>query len=187
MLAYVFWHWRRDDVPAPQYEMLQQRFHEALSEAPPEGFVQSTTAAIRAAPWANGGRDAYEDWYLVNGSASLDPLETAAITAGRKLPHDAAAAAAAGGTAGLYKLRLGAPPSGSRQHAWFAKPSGMSYEALFQAMAPLVEEGGGALWIRQMVLGPTPEICLDTVRPVRIPGAFHALAFPLRTVWPPAE
>jgi hypothetical protein len=39
MLAYVFWHWRRPDVPAASYEALQRRFHAALGAAPPAGFL----------------------------------------------------------------------------------------------------------------------------------------------------
>ena len=107
MLAYVFWHWRRPEVPAAAYEALQHRFHAALEAAPPAGFIGSCSVAIACAPWAAGGGEAYEDWYLVDGSAGLDPLNAAAVSASRQGPHDAAAAAADGGTAGLYLLRLG--------------------------------------------------------------------------------
>ena len=107
MLAYVFWHWRRPQVPAASYETLQRGFHAALAAAPPPGFLRSSTLSIAGAPWAAGGGEAYEDWYLVDGTAALDPLNDAAVTASRRQPHDAAAAAAAGGTAGLYRLRLG--------------------------------------------------------------------------------
>jgi len=33
MLAYVFWHWRRGDVPPDRYEELQRRFHAVLQAA----------------------------------------------------------------------------------------------------------------------------------------------------------
>ena len=116
MLAYVFWHWRRPDVPAASYEALQRRFHAALGAAPPAGFLGSRSLAITGAPWADGGNEAYEDWYLLEGSAALDPLNAAAVSASRQAPHDAAAAVAGGGTAGLYLLRLGSagepPPRG---------------------------------------------------------------------------
>ena len=101
MLAYVFWHWRRPACPPP-YEALQRRFHAALEAAPPAGFSGSRSLAIAGAPWAADGGQAYEDWYLLEGSAALDPLNAAAVTASRQQPHDAAAAAAEGGTAGLY-------------------------------------------------------------------------------------
>ena len=108
MLAYVFWHWPRAGVPAAEYEDLQRRFHAALQAAPSAGFLGSRCLALAGAPWAGGGGPAYEDWYLLEGSAALDPLNAAAVTASRQAPHDAAAAVADGGTAGLYTLRLAA-------------------------------------------------------------------------------
>lgn len=186
VLAYVFWHWRRDEVPAPQYETLQQRFHQALAEAPPDGFLGSSSFAIERCPWAHAGGAAYEDWYRMRDSAAIDALETGAITASRKLPHDGAAAVAAGGTAGLYKLRLGDATLRPRVATWFAKPAGVSYEALFEEMLPFVRDGRGALWVRKMVLGPTPEMCLHCHEELALPGAFQATRVAVRAVWPPS-
>jgi hypothetical protein len=186
MLAYVFWHWRRDDVAASEYEQAQRRFHAALRDAPSAGFSRSHSAALRGAPWAAGGGEAYEDWYLVDVSAALDPLNTAAITASRAAPHDAAAALAAGGAAGLYTLRGGrALNAGAPRHAqWFSKPAGMSYAALDAALAEVLQREGAALWMRYMVLGPTPEFCLQSRTPVMLPTPFTALPLQLRPVWP---
>ena len=47
MLAYVFWHWRRPDVPAASYEALQRRFHAALGAAPPPGLPGLALAGDR--------------------------------------------------------------------------------------------------------------------------------------------
>jgi hypothetical protein len=99
-------------------------------------------------------------------------------------PHDAAAALAAGGAAGLYVLRAGAPVTAPRHAAWFAKPSGMSYGALDAALAPVVAAPDVALWMRFMVLGPTPEFCLHSRAPLRLPPPCVATAFELRGVWP---
>ena len=184
MLAYVFWHWPRADAPAEAYEALQRPFHEGLRSAPPAGFLGSRVLAVAGAPWAAEGRDAYEDWYLVEGSAALDPLNQVAVSAPRRAAHDAAAAAAAGGTAGLYRLRLGEPGDPPRAAAWFAKPPGMSYSTLFTTLEPLVRSEGAALWGRQMTLGPTPEFCLQSARPVELPAAFFPVAVRYRTVWP---
>ena len=184
MLAYVFWHWRRPDVPAAPYEALQRRFHAALGAAPPPGFLRSRSLAITGAPWAAGGNEAYEDWYLVEGSAALDPLNVAAVSASRQAPHDAAAAAADGGTAGLYLLRSGSAGEAPRTATWFAKPAGQSYAALFALLEPLVRAEGGALWGRQMVLGPTPEFCLHTARPVALPAPLVPVPLHFRPVWP---
>lgn len=182
MLAYVFWHWPRGDVPAADYETAQRRFHAALAAAPPHGFLRSWSVAITGAPWAGGG-EAYEDWYLVESSAALDPLNAAAISGSRQAPHDAAAALASGGTAGLYSLRLGAPDVPPRSATWFSKPAGMSYAELFATLKPLVQEHATALWGRQMTLGPAPEFCLHAVRPAALPRPLEPLALDCRPLW----
>ncbi len=184
-LAYVFWHWRRAGVSEPSYVELQRRFHAALAEAPPPGFLGSHSAAIRGVSWAAAGADAYEDWYLVEGTAALDPLNQAAVTASRQLAHDAAAAAAQGGTAGLYRLRRGSGAGAHRTAAWFAKPDGMSYAELDAALEPLLVRSDGALWGRQMTLGPTPEFCLHTPDPVDLPAPFIAQLVSRSPIWPP--
>ena len=111
LLAYVFWHWRQASAERGAYESAQQAFQRVLTASPSAGFVRSFSHAVMGAPWANQGGEAYEDWYLVRDAASLDPLEEAAVTAGRKAPHDAAASLAAAGTAGLYHLKLGGLPA----------------------------------------------------------------------------
>jgi hypothetical protein len=188
VLAYVFWHWRRQDIGRENYEQRQQRFHAALSAAPSTGFVTSRSVAIRGAPWAASGGEAYEDWYLLDGAAALDPLNDAAVTAPRRLPHDAAAAAADGGTAGLYRLRRGSVGDEVPTLAmWFSKPAGMGYDQLFSALEPPLRSPAGALWCRQMVLGPTPEFCLQSSAPVALPAPIVSLLIQLRPIWPTAS
>jgi hypothetical protein len=185
----VFWHWPRADVPAAEYEAVQRRFHEALRDAPPEGFIGSRSLALAGAPWTSadggvGGNGAYEDWYFVQGSAALDPLNAAAVSAARRGPHDTAAAAADGGTAGLYLLRRGTLADPPLIATWFAKPRGMTYAALFATLDPLIRAEGAALWGRQMTLGPTPEFCLHTRTAVELPAMFFPVALRCRPVWP---
>ena len=184
VLAYVFWHWPRADVEPGRYEDLQRRFHAALQAAPSPGYLRSHSAGFSGAAWAGNGGEAYEDWYLVDGSAALDPLNDAAVSASRQSAHDAAAAVAAGGTAGLYRLRSGNLVEAPRQACWFGKPDGMSYSAFYSALQPLLADTGGALWGRQMTLGPTPEFCLHTVEPVAVPEPFKTLRVVLRPIWP---
>lgn len=186
MLAYAFWHWRRPEVPAPDYESHQRIFQAVLSEHPPEGFLRATTVRFSGAPWANDGGEAYEDWYLVRGMADLERLNQAAVTAARKSPHDAVARLAAGGTAGLYSLKAGAPLSMPVVAIWFGKPAGLSYPILFERLAPLIAATEGTLWMRQMVLGPTPEFCLQTAALVALPPEYAAQSFTREPVWPPA-
>ena len=183
MLAYVFWHWRQPSVAREEYESAQQAFHQALVAAPSDGFTRSFSHALAGASWANDGDEAYEDWYLVRDFSALGPLNDAAISASRQAPHDVAAALAGGGTAGLYRLRLGDAPRSPRSAQWFSKPQGVSYPQLFAAVEPVLRPVGGSLWIRQMVLGPTPEFCLLAGEPAQLPPVLQMLAFPLRPVW----
>lgn len=183
LLAYVFWHWRQPSAERAAYEAAQHAFQHALAESPSDGFVRSFSHAIVGAPWANQGGEAYEDWYLVRDSAALDPLDTAAVTAGRKGAHDAAASLAAAGTAGLYQLKLGATPTAPRSAQWFVKPAGMSYPQLFASIEPALDPVGGSLWVRRMTLGPAPEFCVLAREPATLAPPFHMFAFQLRPVW----
>jgi hypothetical protein len=184
MLAYVFWHWRRPTATAADYEAAQRRFHAALAAAPSPGFIRSFSVAFQGAPWAADRGEAYEDWYLIDGSAALDPLNAAAISASRQAPHDAAAALAAGGTAGLYSLRQGESVGTPAVLTWFGKPDGMTYRDLSSLLEPLTGHPEAALWCRQMTLGPALEFCLHTREPAALPAPVAPLALRCRTVWP---
>jgi len=166
------------------YESCQRDFQAALAANPPAGFLNATTVRLGGAPWANQGAAAYEDWYLVRDMAALAPLNEAAVSGPRKAPHDAVARLAAGGAAGLYGLKLGAVLARPAAAAWFGKPAGMSYAALFALLEPVVAATQGGLWIRQMVLGPTPEFCFQSAAPVGLPPAIEALSLSFAPVWP---
>ena len=58
-------------------------FHAALGAAPPSGVLGSFSVSLSHAPWAAGGGDAYEDWYLVQDFSALGLLNEAAVTASR--------------------------------------------------------------------------------------------------------
>lgn len=183
MLAYVFWHWKRPGVSAEEYEARQCAFHRALAEAPPDGFHESTCHALAGAPWAAHGADAYEDRYLVTDSSALDALNAGAVSASRSAPHDAAAAAAAGGTAGLYTLQSGSMLADARVAYCFSKPDGMRYAELFALLDPLTSARSNALWMRYMTLGPAPEFCLQTTEAVDVPAPIAAHRLDLRSVF----
>ena len=184
MLAYVFWHWKQVEITATDYEHYQRAFHAALAAAPSSGFLGSFSVCLAHASWADGGGEAYEDWYLVQGFGALGLLNEAAVSASRAAPHDAAAAVAAGGAGGVYSLRCGAVLHQPQYAHWFGKPDGMPYSELFVQLAPVVEQAQGALWMRQMVLGPAREFCLYTAALVSLPTVFSAFVMPLRQVWP---
>lgn len=183
MLAYVFWHWKRPEVMASDYEDRQRGFHAALGAAPSAGFIDSFSLGVSNAPWT-AGNEAYEDWYLVQDFAALGLLNEAAISGSRAHPHDAAASVAAGGTAGIYGLKSGTVLRRLRYAHWFSKPEEMPYRELFAQLAPVVDRVHGALWMRQMVLGPAREFCLHAAEPASDLASFGALVVPLRQTWP---
>jgi hypothetical protein len=182
-LSYTFWHWRRSSVDRNVYEDRHGAFHAALASNPTQGFLSSNSVRLTRAPWANGGGEAYQDRYLVDGWATLERLEAAAISGARQEPHAAIAASAGGGAGGVYGVRSGTPVPAPRNSYWFSKPDGMSYAQLDEALSPFVRDST-VLWIRRMVLGPTPEFCLESISPVELPGRFSALTVLLEPIWP---
>jgi hypothetical protein len=181
MLAYVFWHWPTPQTDRTTYENHLRDFHRALAAGKPDGFLRSAVFRLRDAPWLETDDDAYEDWYLVEGSAALDVINDAAVTAARKDPHDRAARHAAGGTAGLYRLRQGSENLEAARFAWWlAKPAGMSYDDFYAQLHPLTDQADVGLWGRQMVLGPTPEFTLRSPQPLDLPAGLIIHEFELK-------
>ena len=187
ILAYVFWHWSRPGVAPHEYEGRQRAFHTALAAAPADGYRESLSVALTGAQWAADGGAAYEDWYLVRDFGALGALNAAAMTASRAAAHDAAAAVAGGGAGGLYRLKRGSVMRRPAVAHWFSKPEGMAYRELFDRLAPIVDESRGALWMRQMVLGPAREFCLHAASTVTLADPIEPLVLSLRTVWPEGE
>ena len=184
MLSYVFWHWPHAGVDSGRYESAQRAFHADLAASPPAGFLGSSCHRVIGAGWAAGGGPAYEDWYLLENSAALDELNTAAVSAARRTVHDQVAGMAAGGTAGLYQLEIGRHLPSATTAVWFGKPAGWSYARLTEVVRPVVEASRASLWMRRMVLGPSPEFCIRAHGPVPLPAELSAVSIPLSPVWP---
>lgn len=144
MLAYLFWHRPREDAEPAAYEEAQRRFHERLG-------VPSACFRLVELPFDSGG--GYEDWYLVEDWRRLGVLNEAAIDATRGPSHDRAASMTAVGWGGLYAHLRGAAeiPAGVE---WVDKPLGEPSGEFVEALPE------GAVWRRQLVLGPAPEFCL---------------------------
>jgi hypothetical protein len=81
-------------------------------------------------------------------------------------------------------LRHGAVLREPKYAHWFGKPEGVQYKDLLAQLAPVVDRAHGALWMRQMVLGPAREFCLHATAPVSVPAEFGALVLPPRSAWP---
>lgn len=168
MLAYVFWHWPRPDVELNTYVEHLVAFHRVLAANKPPGFYGSRVFRFRGVSWLDTKGDAFEDWYLIEDSAALDPINDAAVSGPCETPHNLVAREAAGGTAGLYRLRSG--EIGETNFAlWLSKPVGMSYTDFY-----LMVEPTGTLWGRQMVLGPTTEFVIHSKDPIQLPEALTA-------------
>ncbi|HEY1296356.1 MAG TPA: hypothetical protein VGJ60_25035 [Chloroflexota bacterium] len=189
MLAYVFWHWPRPDHVAAEYERFQRAFHRALAQSAPRGFVSSLTFRIDGqAAWLGGG-PAYADWYLVENSAALDPLNVAAVSGVCEAPHTAVAQAMAAGAGSLFGLRVDdasrpAQPnlSSARSLAFLTKPRDMPYAEFYATLAALPTAPDSTLWRRQMVLGPTPEFALLSPKPPEPPASLNPLPLTVRPI-----
>src|SRR5580765_6650284 len=160
MLTYTFWHSRDPRAEDREYVARLTDFHRVFTKTRPAGYLETVVSRIRGAPWIADGGEAFEEWYILDGSAALDVINHAAVSGACLAPHNEVARIAAAGTAGLYLRRLGDSPESEMRFAqWFAKPAGLKYAELYAQMGPLLAKHGAALWGRQMVLGPTPEFC----------------------------
>lgn len=182
MLAYLFWHWPREGVEAWRYEDRQAAFHASLREDPPAGMQGSACYQVDCSPWGALAGPLYEDWYRVGGFGDLEALNEGAVAARRRGAHDAAAGLAAGGAGGVYRLLAGEPLPRVTHAYWFARPEGMGYGELREALLPLAE-AGASVWMRQMVLGPAPEFCVRAEGRLELPAGIEAEPVALRIVW----
>ena len=181
MLAYVFWHWPQAAVDPDVYLDHLESFHRTLAAIRPEGFQRSVVFGIEDADWLPERGPAYEEWYLLDDSAALDPLNDAAVSGLCEIPHNRVARDAAGGIGGLYRLRAGREDlENTRFAVWLAKPSGVTYRDFYEAFTTLAAPSDGALWGRQMTLGPTTEFCLHSQLPIRLPANYAGRQLALR-------
>jgi hypothetical protein len=151
VLAYVFFHRPAMGIESPAYEFALRRFHNELMKARPSGFIGSSTYRID---------DGYADWYLVESSAVLDPLNEAAVTGARSSSHESVAHMSADGAGKLLARVAGRPPSGPGFEIRFSKPAGVGYAELYESLKVWTDRPDVSLWRRMMVLGPPPEFCL---------------------------
>lgn len=157
MLAWIFWHSRALQTVEAEYREALAHFHAHIAAAAPAGFLGSRVLRYDAVPWLETPSEVYENWYFVQNSAALDDLDAAAIAA---FTHDAhARVVRLAGTAisGLYRLRAGSALVAPRSCSWLSKPRGVPYEAFIDQLPQ-----AGAVWSRKMVLGPTPEFCVES-------------------------
>ena len=185
MLAYVFWHIPAPNTDRAHYERLLIDFHKSLAAHAPPGFHSSLIFRTQNSPWVGNGAPAYEDWYVIENSSALDPLNDFAISGPRKAPHDLVASLASSGAAGLYRLKSGSIESmkHARHALWFSKPS-ISYDAFFARLRPQIEAPQTTLWLRQMVLSVAPEFCLRSATMPQLLPNIAATHCPIQAIHP---
>src|SRR2546430_15683173 len=102
MLTYVFWHQRESKIAREEYQERLVAFHRILRERQPQGFLFSMVLEMAQLLWMEEGREAYEDWYIVENSAALDPLDEAAVTGICRKAHHQGGRMAGGWGGGVY-------------------------------------------------------------------------------------
>ena len=184
MLVYLFWHWPVASVNGVEYEANLGAFHAMLREHPSKGFRYSAVIRVGGVVWGNPNGATYQDWYVLDDSTALDPLNEAAVSGPRLAPHNLVARQALDGTGSLYRRHSGNPTLGKSQaQVWFSKPTDLNYGAFFEAMKPLTDQPGVELWQRYMTLGPSPEFCLQSQERVELPTGFGGLYLEATPVW----
>ncbi len=182
MIAYVFWHRRREEADAGEYEDATVAFHRSLARSAPVGMRGSATFRLRQAPWLDG--PGYEDWYLVEDFTALGVLNEAAVGRGHRTSHDRAARHLLSGAAGLYSLIEGdgvLGVDGEASHAvWVSRPPGSPERHIGELLGDGMDPARASLWRRLLVLGPAPEYCLEAgeasqgVASTRLPDGWSA-------------
>lgn len=172
MIAYVFWHVPRVGADDAIYTARLARFQEELEKAGPNttGLAADPQCwRMDDVPWLAAGRTVYADLYLMDGTAQMEILNSAAVSGDLKAPHDAVAELYGKGAGSLYQIRAGSVPANPYHSYWFAKPSGMTYAELDQHVTPLLTDA--VLLRRMMVLGPSPEFAILSSAPVSLPAS----------------
>lgn len=197
MLAYVSWHRPAPDVDHDAYEQALERFHRSLAHRPPSGYRGSTAFRAGELPWLGepGGGGAYEDWYLLDGWATLGVIEEAAVSRGHATAHHAIAHLAGAATSSVYRLGEGHERLAHTALSVWVQPSrGHASPTIADLLGDGMDRHSSGLWRRCLGLGPAPEYCLlacegssvaelSGVAQSRLPDGWRATVAPREVLW----
>jgi hypothetical protein len=159
MLAYIFWHRPSPHIDGTRYEESIVRFQSDLLHQQPPGLRSAMSFRIGAVPWLSH-HTGYEDWYVLDGSWAMDPLNSFAIVGRMQTPHDTAAAQMEEGQGGLYAHAGGnSSPASQSSVLWLTRPRGISWQAVLEPLQARYPQTN--VWRRQMVLGPAKEFAME--------------------------
>jgi hypothetical protein len=159
MLAYVFWHRPSAKVDRKAYEEWLVHFQSELARDKPPGFISAHSFRIETLPWLVD-QPGYEDWYCVEGSWALDPLNAFAVAGHAKAAHDGVAAEMDHGHGGLFAHAAGDTVSSDRSSVyWLTRPRGIQWRPPLEALHARYPQTN--VWRRQMVLGAAAEFAVE--------------------------
>jgi hypothetical protein len=160
MLAYIFWHRPYPNTERQRYERAIVRFQNDLAVSKPPGFIGATSFQIEAVPWLSD-LPGYEDWYLLDGTWAMDPLNAFAISGHVQATHDSVAALMEQGHGGLYAHAGGESVQAPRSTIhWLTRPRGIQWQPAIEMVRGSCPQAQA--WRRQMVLGPAAEFAIET-------------------------
>jgi hypothetical protein len=176
MLAYLFWHTRKAEIPQADYEAGLTAFARALMQSGCAGLRSAASFRISGVPWLDG-RAGYEDWVMVEDSGVLERLNVAAVSGAVAAPHGSVADRMDIGHGGLYYPLSGELlPQEAGAAAWLTRPRGIDFRP---PLAEIVASAGQpvSVWRRFMVLGPGREFLILGRRPLSLtlPSRWEAL------------
>ncbi len=175
MLAYIFWHRPFPHIDSNAYEESIMRFQSDLAQLRLPGLRNTASFRIEPVPWLSN-HAGYEDWYLLEGSWAMDPLNGFAVTGRAQPSHDTAAAQMEEGQGGLYAHAGGDQRTAPQSSVfWLTRPRGISWQAALDPLRARCPQAN--IWRRQMVLGPAREFAVEMPgdTEIDVPSGWQAL------------
>jgi hypothetical protein len=167
MFAYLFWHTRKAEVPATDYEQGLATFGKELLKCGCTGLRGTASFRISTVPWLDD-QAGYEDWAIVDGPGVLEKLNTSAVSGAMAPLHGRVADAMALGHGGFYQHLWGdLAPFSADAARWLTRPRGITFRPVLEEITRSAGQPV-SVWRRFMVLGPGKEFLVLGRAPLRL-------------------